>query len=152
MAGFDLAQHEILVDQIVRNASPARLYEDAISREKAAIATNGALIIRSGKKTGRSPTDKRIVDDPESRAHIWWGNVNIKLDEQSFVINRERAIDYLNTQPTSTSSTASPAGTRRYRLKVRVICARAVSRAVHAQHADPPDAATSSPTSASPTT
>src|SRR5687768_16623677 len=96
---FDLAGHEILVERVVRNAAPARLYEDAIAREGAAIASSGALIIRSGAKTGRSPLDKRIVEHPQSTEKVWWGPVNFKLDEHVFTINRQRAIDYLNTQP-----------------------------------------------------
>jgi phosphoenolpyruvate carboxykinase (ATP) len=29
---------------------------------------------------------------------LQWGPVNIKMDEHTFEINRERAIDYLNTR------------------------------------------------------
>ncbi|KAI9605863.1 hypothetical protein H4Q26_004232 [Puccinia striiformis f. sp. tritici PST-130] len=57
-----------------------------------------ALINFSGKKTGRSPKDKRIVYEETSKDHVWWGSVNIKMDEHTFEINRERAIDYLNTR------------------------------------------------------
>jgi phosphoenolpyruvate carboxykinase (ATP) len=56
------------------------------------------LINFSGKKTGRSPKDKRIVYEETSKDHVWWGSVNIKMDEHTFEINRERAIDYLNTR------------------------------------------------------
>ncbi|KAH8119606.1 ATP-utilizing phosphoenolpyruvate carboxykinase [Phellopilus nigrolimitatus] len=81
-----------------RNAAPAALYEDAIRNEGAIISSSGALINFSGKKTGRSPKDKRIVFEETSRDNIWWGSVNIKMDEHTFEINRERAIDYLNTR------------------------------------------------------
>jgi phosphoenolpyruvate carboxykinase (ATP) len=54
----------------------------------------------SGNKTGRSPKDKRIVYEDSSKNDIWWGPVNIKMDEHTFEINRERAIDYLNTRDT----------------------------------------------------
>ena len=37
-------------------------------------------------KTGRSPNDKRIVEDPQSGGDIWWGSVNIKLQENSLII------------------------------------------------------------------
>ena len=63
---LDLSRHEIENEFAVRNAPPAPLYEDAVIHEHAAIADSGALIIRSGKKTGRSPLDKRIVDHPDS--------------------------------------------------------------------------------------
>src|ERR1041385_1537591 len=95
---FSLDKQGISVSEIHRNATPAFLYEAALKFEKGtAISSAGAMIAYSGKKTGRSPTDKRIVDEPEVRDDVWWGNVNIKLDPQSFVINRERAITSLNT-------------------------------------------------------
>jgi phosphoenolpyruvate carboxykinase (ATP) len=122
---FDLTRHEILVHRVVRNASPARLYEDAIVHESAAIASRGALIIRSGAKTGRSPLDKRIVDHPDSTTKVWWGPVNFKLEERVFVINRQRAIDYLNTRDEVYVLDGFAGADPRYRQKVRVICARA---------------------------
>ncbi len=70
---FDLSAHEITVPSIIRNASPPRLYEDAVKFENAFIANNGALIIRSGKKTGRSPLDKRLVEHRDSVDDVWWG-------------------------------------------------------------------------------
>ncbi|HZZ30208.1 MAG TPA: phosphoenolpyruvate carboxykinase (ATP) [Pirellulales bacterium] len=122
---LDLSRHEIDNEFAVRNAPPAALYEDAISVEHAAIANSGALIIRSGKKTGRSPLDKRIVDHPDSSGNIWWGPVNIKLEEHVFVINRQRAIDYLNTRDQLYVCDGFAGWDPRYRVKVRVICARA---------------------------
>jgi hypothetical protein len=50
------------------------------------------------EKTGRSPKDKRVVRHPDSEASVWWGPVNFPLDESTFCINRERAVDYLNTR------------------------------------------------------
>ena len=67
---------------IRRNAPVALLYEDAIRNEGAIISSTGALINFSGKKTGRSPKDKRIVYEDTSRDEIWWGSVNIKMDER----------------------------------------------------------------------
>jgi len=122
---LDLSRHEIDAEFAVRNAPPAPLYEDAVACEHAAIADSCALIIRSGKKTGRSPLDKRIVDHPDSNGNIWWGPVNIKLDEQVFVINRQRAIDYLNTREQLYVVDGFAGWDARYRIKVRVICARA---------------------------
>lgn len=77
-AGFDMDRI-----QIKHNASPALLYEDAIRNEGAIISSSGALINFSGKKTGRSPKDKRIVYEETSKDDIWWGSVNIKMDERS---------------------------------------------------------------------
>ena len=125
MPTLDLQPHGIEVDDIIRNASPARLYEEAIHYdETAAIASNGALIIRSGEKTGRSPTDKRIVKHPESADDIWWGDINIGIDEHTFQINQERAQDYLNTRKRLYVVDGYGGWDPKYRLKVRVICSR----------------------------
>ena len=124
--GFSLDKQQISVSEIHRNASPAFLYESALRCEKGStISSTGALIAYSGQKTGRSPTDKRVVDEPEVRDDIWWGSINIKLDPHSFVINRERAIDYLNTRERLYIVDGYAGWDPTYQLKIRVICARA---------------------------
>ena len=123
---FSLAQYGITVRNVVRNAPPAFLYEAALRGEAGtAIAANGAMIAMSGEKTGRSPKDKRIVDEPGSRDHVWWGDVNIKLDEHVFNVNHERAIDYLNTRDALYVVDGFAGWDPRHRIKVRVICSRA---------------------------
>jgi phosphoenolpyruvate carboxykinase (ATP) len=125
-AMFTLDKQGISVSEIHRNASPAFLYEAALRFEKGStISSTGALIAYSGKKTGRSPTDKRVVDEPEVRDDVWWGNVNIKLDPQSFVINRERAIDYLNTRERLYVVDGYAGWDPKHQLKIRIVCARA---------------------------
>ncbi|MCA9713208.1 MAG: phosphoenolpyruvate carboxykinase (ATP) [Myxococcales bacterium] len=123
---FSLEQHGIAVETIVRNATPAALYEAALRNEHgSAITSTGALVAMSGSKTGRSPADKRIVDEPSSRDEVWWGPVNVKLDEHTFFINRERAIDYLNTRELLYCVDGFAGWDPTHRIKVRVICARA---------------------------
>ena len=123
---FSLEQYDISVEKIVRNAAPSRLYEHGLRNEAGtAIASSGALIAMSGKLTGRSPSDKRIVEEPGSKDDVWWGPVNIGLDEQVFMINRERALDYLNTRPQLYVVDGFAGWDPDYRIKVRIICSRA---------------------------
>jgi phosphoenolpyruvate carboxykinase (ATP) len=123
---FSLDKQGISISEIHRNASPAFLYEAAIRFEKGStISSTGALIAYSGKKTGRSPADKRIVDEPEVRDDVWWGNVNIKLDPHSFLINRERAVDYLNTRDRLYVVDGFAGWDPKHQIKIRVICGRA---------------------------
>ncbi|WP_372366699.1 phosphoenolpyruvate carboxykinase (ATP) [Candidatus Uabimicrobium sp. HlEnr_7] len=123
---FSLEKYGIVVTDIIRNASPARLYEEALSQEKgSAIVNSGALAVTSGIKTGRSPKDKRIVDDAEVRDDVWWGDINVKLDDQIFLVNRERAIDYLNTCAKIYVVDGYAGWDPKYRIKVRIICTRA---------------------------
>jgi phosphoenolpyruvate carboxykinase (ATP) len=78
--GFDMSR-----TQLKRNAPVAQLYEDAIRNEGAIISSSGALINFSGRKTGRSPKDKRIVFEETSKNDIWWGSVNKKMDERLYL-------------------------------------------------------------------
>ncbi|RIB29487.1 phosphoenolpyruvate carboxykinase [ATP] [Gigaspora rosea] len=108
------------------NPSVAQLYEDALKYEEgSAISSTGALVTASGSKTGRSPKDKRIVDEPGSSKDIWWGPVNTKLPEHIFLINRERAVDYLNTRKRIYVFDGFAGWDPKYRIKVRVVSARA---------------------------
>ena len=124
-APFSLEPHQIVVAEVYRNLPPSSLYEHAIRYEKdASIAENGALVAYSGVKTGRSPKDKRIVRHPESEEDIWWGPVNIPCEARTFAINRQRAIDYLNTRERLYCFDGFAGWDPKYRIKVRVICSR----------------------------
>ena len=122
---LDLKKHGIHVEDIRRNLSPAKLYQEAIMLEKGTVISNsGALISYSGSKTGRSPADKRVVKHEDSAADIWWGPVNIEIDDNIFDVNHERAIDYLNTRQHLYIVDAFAGWDPRYQMKVRVICSR----------------------------
>ncbi|MEM8486529.1 MAG: phosphoenolpyruvate carboxykinase (ATP) [Bacteroidota bacterium] len=121
-----LKQYGIDVKSYLHNAAPAVLYEQALNNDRtAALADSGALIIASGKKTGRSPKDKRIVEHQDSKDNIWWGDINIAVDEHTFMVNRERASDYLNTCPQLYILDGFAGWDPEHRIKVRIICSRA---------------------------
>ncbi|MEX1055344.1 MAG: phosphoenolpyruvate carboxykinase (ATP), partial [Rhodothermales bacterium] len=123
---FSLEHLGIGVETVYRNLAPAVLYEEAIRHDPtAAILSNGAIAISSGTKTGRSPADKRIVENPESASDIWWGRINVKLDHHTYLVNRERALDYLNTRECLYVVDGYAGWDPDHRLKVRVICSRA---------------------------
>ena len=125
MNTFDLKAHELTVSEVHRNLPPSSLYEHAIRYEKdASIAENGALVAYSGVKTGRSPKDKRVVKHPASEKDIWWGKVNIPFDARTFAINRQRALDYLNTRDQLYCFDGFAGWDTKYRVKIRVICER----------------------------
>ncbi len=121
----DLSKHDIKVKDIIRNAAPARFYEEAIRYDEgSAVTNNGALVVRSGERTGRSPADKRVVNNDEMNDEIWWGNINIPLDEHTYNINHQRATDYLNTKPRLYTIDGFAGWDPSYRLKVRIIAER----------------------------
>jgi phosphoenolpyruvate carboxykinase (ATP) len=125
VTSFDLKEHDLQVAEVYRNPAPALLYEHAIrydNNEK--ISAKGALVAYSGPKTGRSPKDKRIVQHPLSEKDVWWGPINVALERQSYLINRERAKDWLNTRRRLYCVDAFAGWDPEYRLKIRVICSR----------------------------
>ena len=76
MESFDLSAHGISAKTVWRNMAPSKLYEEAIRFEPGTtISDTGALIAYSGRKTGRSPQDKRLVKNAASADDIWWGPV-----------------------------------------------------------------------------
>lgn len=77
------------------NLSPAELIEHALQRREGQLAANGALVCHTGHRTGRSPKDRFIVDEPSSSAHIHWGEVNRPLSEDTFNALWERVSQYL---------------------------------------------------------
>ncbi len=122
---FTLKQYGLDTENITRNAPPSVLYQEAFAYEEdAAMADNGALMVRSGEKTGRSPNDKRIVSHPDSEDDIWWGDINVAVDELTFAINRERAMDYLNTLDKLYVVDGFGGWDEEERIKVRIVCTR----------------------------
>eukprot|EP00906_Rhabdomonas_costata_P020006 RCo029097 len=112
--------------QVLHNPAAAVLYEQAIRASKGCtVCSSGALAAYSGVKTGRSPNDKRIVDEAQTTAEIWWGPVNIRMEPQSFLINRERCVDFLNMQDVLYVVDGYLGWEPKLRIKVRVLCSRA---------------------------
>ena len=47
---------------VYRNMCPAKLTEAALRRGEGVLSDTGAVVVETGKYTGRSPNDKFIVD------------------------------------------------------------------------------------------
>ena len=125
MKTINLDQYGIKQPQVFRNLSPSNAYEMAIKLENGEIASNGALLISSGEKTGRSPKDKRLVEEETSRDNIWWGDVNVPISEDGFELNKDIAVNWLDTRERVFVLDGYAGWDPDYRIKVRVICARA---------------------------
>ncbi len=127
---FSLKHISLKTPIVKRNPTLEELYEDGLRfDDDTYLIRGGALVTRSGVKTGRSPLDKRIVRDraDAASADIWWGEEampHYPMDSIGFKMNRERAIDYLNLQKRVYVVDAWAGWDTNLRLKVRVICNR----------------------------
>ena len=65
------------------NLPPAALFQESIARCEGEISKHGCLVVRTGKHTGRSASDKFIVRDGSTEASIWW-DANKPMTPDSF--------------------------------------------------------------------
>ena len=80
---------------IYRNLPPARLVEHALRRQEGTLSETGALVVNTGKYTGRSPDDRFIVDEPSIHDEIAWGKVNVAISPEKFDSIYKRVCAYL---------------------------------------------------------
>ena len=77
------------------NMHVAVLVEKALARGEGVLATNGALVVNTGARTGRSPKDKYFVEDPASKDNIIWGSVNQPMARAKYTALKDRVLAYL---------------------------------------------------------
>ncbi len=80
---------------VYRNLSIPKLIEIALVRGEGKLASNGALVVETGKYTGRSPQDRFIVDEPSSRDGIDWNHLNVPISEANFQRLYHRVLAYV---------------------------------------------------------
>ncbi len=96
------------------------LVTEALRRGEAELAANGALVARTGERTGRSPKDKFVVEEPDSQGHVAWGKVNRPVSSEMFDQLLEKTLTYLRQRDVFVQDLYAGANDR-YRLKVRVM-------------------------------
>ncbi|HEX2241608.1 MAG TPA: phosphoenolpyruvate carboxykinase (ATP) [Actinomycetota bacterium] len=81
---------------VSRNATPSELIELAIARGEGLLADSGALVTRTGSRTGRSPKDRFFVEAGASKDHIDWGATNQPVEPSVFEGLHTRVREYLS--------------------------------------------------------
>jgi len=77
------------------NLGPSALLEEAVRRGQGTLSADGALVVTTGKHTGRSPNDKFIVKEPSSEKHIDWGKTNRPFEPEAFDRLHARVTAYM---------------------------------------------------------
>ena len=102
------------------NQNPAALYEQAIARGEGQLADSGGLVVMTGEFTGRSPADKFVVEDENTKDTVWWGKINQPFSSENFQNLKTKILAYLQGKDLwvrDAFAGADPA----YRIGVRVV-------------------------------
>ena len=104
-----------------RNLPAARLVEIALANGEGVLASNGALTVDTGERTGRSPGDKFLEDTPGIHDSIGWGKVNQPISPSNFARLEKKARAYLAGKSDLYRFDGFAGADPNYRLNVSVV-------------------------------
>jgi len=103
-----------------RNLFPAKLIEATIAKQQGQLSSAGALVVKTGKFTGRSPKDRFIVEDNSTKTTVDWGAINLPIDQKSYEALAKMVKDYANSLETVYVRDVYACANPNYRLNVRI--------------------------------
>ena len=110
MAKLDLTKYGITgTTEVVHNPSYEQLFAEETNPalegyEKGQVSELGAVNVMTGIYTGRSPKDKFIVMDENSKDTVWWTSDEYKNDNHPASQEAWKAVKEIALLPTCSSS------------------------------------------------
>ncbi len=102
------------------NLTPEELDEHAICKKQAVLSDTGALVVYTGKFTGRAPKDRFIVKDELTRESVDWNEINQPFEPAAFDKLAQKVAAYFDDKEIYVRDVAACAE-EKYRLNIRVI-------------------------------
>lgn len=121
---LQIGEREYLFSQVSFNLAPQELVKLIVERGEGELDSNGAVVCRTGKFTGRSPNDRLIVKDDANSANVCWGDINIPCDAQLFQNLSNKLISQLQNKQVFVQE-CSACSDPECRFNIRVISATA---------------------------
>lgn len=106
--------------QTRRQLSTDALIEAALKRGEGELAANGALVVKTGKYTGRSPKDRFIVRDKMTETTVDWGKINQPMEPAVFDDLFKKITAYLKAKETFERD-AFVCADSKHRFPIRVV-------------------------------
>lgn len=110
----------IQASTIYWNLSPEELSAKTVELGEGTITSQGALAIKTGKFTGRSPKDKFTVRDEITENAVDWSDINIAISTAHFDLLYKDFVTHLNNKVLYARD-AYACADNKHRLNIRVI-------------------------------
>lgn len=106
---------------VYKNSSPARLIEKTIKRGEGVLSDSGALVVKTGKHTGRSANDKYVVRTATTEEKIWWDNGLHAMTTENFNKLKKDIMNYIKSGEEIYISERSVGALKEHNIGVRFI-------------------------------
>ena len=107
--------------KIYANLGTAALVEHALANEEGQLSKYGALVVDTGRFTGRSVKDKFVVRDDVTQDTINWGKINQPMSAEHFANLKADFLEALKDKEELYVSDLFGGSQPEYRVNVRVI-------------------------------
>lgn len=106
--------------KIYYQLTPDQLHQITIQKGQGVQSSSGALVVNTGKFTGRAPNDRFIVMDNVTSEDVWWGNINQAFDADKFDALQQKVVNYLSEKELFVRD-AYVCADENYRLNIRIV-------------------------------
>ncbi|WAA11780.1 phosphoenolpyruvate carboxykinase (ATP) [Fervidibacillus halotolerans] len=121
LATFDTLNSLLKGENILEQLPVSQLVEKIIERKEGILTNTGAISVKTGKYTGRSPKDKYIVRDLIVDDKIDWGPINQPISPKIFLQLYDKVIEYLKDQKELFVFKGFAGADPEYRLPIQVV-------------------------------
>ncbi|MFH1781491.1 MAG: phosphoenolpyruvate carboxykinase (ATP) [Patescibacteria group bacterium] len=104
------------------NLSVEELVKKALENKEGKLSKTKALVVETGKYTGRSPEDKFIVDTPSVHDKIDWGKVNVPISKEKYDKLFRKVQDHLENMDEAYYYQGVLGADPEYEMPVEVTC------------------------------
>ena len=108
------------------NLPPAKLILQTLLRGEGVLTDQGALAIKTGTFTGRSPKDRFLVNNAVTADRVDWGDINQPMTSEAFLALLQDVQSHLDGKSVFVKD-AAVGSDKRYQVPVRVVAEKAWS-------------------------
>ena len=122
---YNLKNHGLLhLDRVYWNLPDSALYEEIVFRNEGHIASDGPVVVNTGKFTARAAADKFMVKEHSTQDNIWWGEYNRPISPEKFNMILARAQAFCQDEELFVQDCYAGADPE-YQMPVRIITEKA---------------------------